>query len=458
MPFTLPIPALFLLATTIGALFTLNALRPARRFWPLVGPGFFASWLTGELAPHHLFWQAVATALFVWAGGLQGPLGFAALGLVLLSWVGLLRILRDSLGTRDVMERALAEGLGPSYRDAIAAPLADRVDEPFALRQRLMPLPVYDGRVEVVRDIVFSREGGVNLKLDVYRPKSGGKKLPTLLHVHGGAWMIGSKDDQGKPLAYRLASHGWVVVSANYRLSPRFTFPDHVIDVKSAIRWIREHGEAYGADPDFLVITGGSAGGHLAALAALTPNDPAWQPGFEGVDTRVSACVPFYGVYDFTDRKGIWKNTLLLPILERSVMKKKLSESREAFDAASPMSQVRPDAPPFFVIHGDNDSLVPVEEARLFVETLRNVSRAPVLYAELPGAQHAFEVFPSERTSHALAGVERFMAHVYSSYLAQKAPKWLQGRGDHFVEGGLVDEPGHVLDHAPLAVDHHEAR
>src|SRR6185503_18791704 len=144
-----------------------------------------------------------------------------------------------------------------------------------------------------------------------------------------------------------LAAHGWVVVSVNYRLSPRFTFPDHIIDVKAAIRWIREHGPEYGADPAFIAVTGGSAGGHLAALAALTPDDPEYQPGFEGVDTSVQACVPFYGVYDFTDRKGIWKRSLLLPMLERHIMKKRLKDAPEAFDRASPMSRARADAPPF---------------------------------------------------------------------------------------------------------------
>jgi len=420
-PLPFPVPALFLLATTIGALFTLNALWPARRFWPLVGAGFFASWFTGELAPHHIFWQAIATALFIAAGGLAGPMGIAAVSLVAFSWLGLLLILRDSRRAADVMEKALREGLGDDYRAAIKGDLAAHLEESFSFRQRLMPLPVFDRRVQVKRNIIFSEVGGVRLRLDVYRPRSGGKNLPVVLHVHGGGWTLGSKDDQGKPLAYRLASHGFVVVSANYRLSPRFTFPDHLIDVKSAIRWIREHASEYGADPTFLAITGGSAGGHLAALAALTPNDPAYQPGFEDVDTSLSACVPFYGVYDFTDRKGIWKNTLLLPLLQRRVMKKKLRDAREDFERASPVFRVRSDAPPFFVIHGDKDSLVPVEEARLFVKDLRTISKAPVLYAELPGAQHAFEVFPSERTAHVLAGVERFLTFVLSKTPSKNA-------------------------------------
>ena len=87
--------------------------------------------------------------------------------------------------------------------------------------------------------------------------------------INGRKVKVIVKDDQGKPLAHRMAAHGWVVVSANYRLSPRFAWPDHIVDVKAAIRWIKEHGAEYGADPDFIAITGGSAGGHLAALAAI---------------------------------------------------------------------------------------------------------------------------------------------------------------------------------------------
>jgi acetyl esterase/lipase len=207
-----------------------------------------------------------------------------------------------------------------------------------------------------------------------------------------------------------------VCVALNYRLSPKATFPDHLVDVKRALAWVKEHIAEYGGNPDFVVITGGSAGGHLCSLAALTPNDPEYQPGFEDVDTSVQACVPFYGVYDFTNRKGVGRGDMRI-FLERVVVKASLERDRDAFDRASPMSRITADAPPMFVIHGANDTLVPVAEARLFVELLRETSRAPVVYAELPMAQHAFEVFPSMRTYHVVGAVERFVAVVYSDWL-----------------------------------------
>jgi acetyl esterase/lipase len=221
-------------------------------------------------------------------------------------------------------------------------------------------------------------------------------------------------------LMLQMASRGWVCVSVDYRLSPHATFPDHLIDLKRAIQWIREHGAEYGANPDFVVATGGSAGGHLAALVALTANEPEYQPGFEPVDTAVQGCVAFYGVYDFTDRHRLHHHEGMTKLLEKQVMKASILEAPEAYAKASPMSRLHPEAPAFFVIHGALDTLVPVEEARHFCAALRQTARAPVVYAEIPGAQHAFELFPSLRSMFVIHGVERFLAYLYSQYVVAR--------------------------------------
>jgi acetyl esterase/lipase len=177
--------------------------------------------------------------------------------------------------------------------------------------------------------------------------------------------------------------------------------------VKRALAWVKTHGPSYGADPGFVVLTGGSAGGHLVALAALTANDPRYQPGFEDADTSVSGCVPYYAVYDMEGETGTKAARVRRRrLLDRVVMK---TTDDEVYRAASPLAAVRPDAPPFFVIHGRNDTLVPVTEARLFVERLRAISSSPVLYLELPGTQHAFDVFPSIRSAHVVRAVGRFV-------------------------------------------------
>jgi acetyl esterase/lipase len=285
----------------------------------------------------------------------------------------------------------------------------------------VLPIVVRRRHVERIRDLSYGPYGRRNY-LDIYRPRGAGggsDARPVFVNVHGGAWILGDKERQAMPLIHHLASLGWVCVTINYRLSPRSTFPDHIVDVKRALAWVKENIASYGGDPAFVVLSGGSAGGHLASLAALTPDDAALGPGSERADTSVRACVPFYGVYDFTNRSGLGRADLI-KFLERIVMKRRLADAREAFERVSPMSRVNAGAPPFLVIHGTNDSLVPVAEARLFVELLRGVSRAPVAYVELPQAQHAFEVFSSVHTAYVVRGVARFLGVVYGDWLLSR--------------------------------------
>ena len=235
--------------------------------------------------------------------------------------------------------------------------------------------------------------------------------------MHGGGWYIGNKEEQGLQLMNQMASAGWVCVSINYRLSPRAKFPDHLVDVKQAIAWIREHGAEHGADPSFIAITGGSAGGHLSALAALTPNDPEYQPGFEDIDTTVQAAVPLYGVYDVAGATGT-KHAIGLRdrFFGPRVLFKDANVDIEPFNRASPIMQVRADAPPFFVLHGAHDTLVSVDQARHFVAALRQVSKEPVLYTELSRTQHAFDVFTSIRSQNAIRAIDRFLRWTYAEH------------------------------------------
>jgi acetyl esterase/lipase len=232
-----------------------------------------------------------------------------------------------------------------------------------------------------------------------------------MVYVHGGAWVMGDKREQGKPMMFELVTRGWVCVAVNYRLSPAATWPDHIVDVKRALAWVKEHIAGYGGDPGFVAISGGSAGGHLCALLALTAADRSWQPGFEGADVSVQACVPLYGVVDMTGApEGSARfGPRTLKMLERTVMKTTEAEQPGVFRDASPTYRVHPDAPPFFVFHGVNDTLVPVETARAFVERLRAVSHQPVAYAELPFAQHAFDVVASLRCQATTSAVADFL-------------------------------------------------
>jgi acetyl esterase/lipase len=411
----------FLIASVIGLLFTINAFRPVR-LEALGVFSFFAGWLTSELPMHHLVWQAVATALFIVGGALDSWPGLVGLGLTLVSWCGLIVLVVQASRAGAVVENALQDTLGDDYRAAMAPGLCDDDALRVGWRRLVLPIKRRDDAVEKLANIDYGGNGRRSQRLDVYRSRSPRRDCPVFLYIHGGAWVIGDKREQGIPLMLELASHGWVCVTANYRLSPKATFPEHLIDVKRALAWVKEHVDQYGGDPSYVVISGGSAGGHLASLAALTPNRSEYQPGFEHVDTTVQGCVPFYGVYDFTNRDGI-RGRGMRKFLERQVMKSKLATAREAWEAASPMDQVNQGAPPFLVVHGANDTLVPVAEARSFVALLRAASDAPVVYAELPGAQHAFEIFRSIRTLHVVRATERWLAWAYGTRAGAPEPR-----------------------------------
>jgi acetyl esterase/lipase len=388
----------YVILAALGLLAVLNALRPLRATVVLL-PAFFAAWLTAELAPQLVVLTVVEAVAFLLLGAVDGPAGGGALLMSGLTIAGLLAMIRSSEAAADVADRALAEMPdGPE-------PDSD-VEVTSRLRRFFVPMSFTHPDVERLVDVRYS-ELSKRHRLDVYRHRDHPTGCPTLLQVHGGGWVIGDKREQGRPLMLHLASRGWVCFAPNYRLSPRATWPDHLVDVKRALAWVREHGPEYGADPGFVVLTGGSAGGHLVSLAALTANDPRYQPGFEDVDTSVAGCVPYYGVYDIAGETGTKAVRMRRRhLMDRVVMK---TTDEQVYVDASPLAQVRADAPPFLVIHGRNDTLVPVAEARLFVERLRAVSTSPVLYVELPGTQHAFDVFPSIRSSHVVRAVGRFV-------------------------------------------------
>ena len=411
--------ATLLAGSVLGAVNTLNARKSLSRAGRRGVVAFFTGWLTSELPFHAIGLQAIGTLRFVRRGALRSKAGLAGLALSAASWAALIAIDRQARRQGPIFDRALEEAFG----SAASAPGTNTpVDvlaaaESAALsRKRIAMGPFTQYRRRYVRrgdgNIAYGEAGRRN-KLDIWhrRDLPADAKAPVLLQVHGGGWVIGNKQQQAMPLMAHLCDRGWVCVSINYRLSPRATWPDHIVDVKRALAWVKENIAAYGGDPDFVAITGGSAGGHLTSLAALSPNAPVFQPGFEDADTSVVAAVPFYGVYDWTNRDGTGRADMV-PFLAEQVMKVPVDQSPEAWDQASPMSWVNEDAPPMFMVHGTNDSLVPVEQARSFVAMLRAVSRNPVAYAELPGTQHAFEIFDSPRTILSAAAVTRFLETV----------------------------------------------
>jgi acetyl esterase/lipase len=385
---------------------TANAWRPISRHESNPSMLAFAlGWPTSELPLHVLASHIALAGLLLVKDDERDPRSTAGLALMGVSAVGLLGLERSARDAGRVLEDALAAGLGEAAGGSPDADDAPEAQRPGALRvMRIRARYAHDA------DVPYGPHGSRN-HLDIWRRPDradGSAAAPVLLQIPGGAWSVGNKEGQAYPLMSHLADRGWVCVSMSYRLSPRTAWPGHIVDVKRAIAWIKARISEYGGDPEFIAITGGSAGGHLSALAALTPGDPAFQPEFEDADTSVQAAVPMYGAYDWIDTEHIGHRGLQ-GFIEKKVVQKPFAENQELYEQASPLFRVTPEAPPFFLLHGTNDSLIPVEQGRAFADRLREVSRSPVVYAELPQAQHAFDFFGSLRAAATAAAVERFL-------------------------------------------------
>lgn len=397
------------MCTLVGLAFVVNGFRPVR-VEPLSVPSFFAGWPTAELPLWHVAWQALATAAFAALGAFGWWPGRVGLGVMVVSWIGLGVLAVRAARAGRVLDEAFPSTLWSTVEGTVPLPVDGR-DTMWRFPRLLWPFPRPVRFIRRWHDIDYAGDGSHRHHLDVMvrrdDPPAAG---PVLVYVHGGAWVMGDKREQGLPMLFELARRGWVTVTINYGLSPKATWPQHVVDCKRAVAWVKEHIAEFGGDPSFVAVSGGSAGGHLCALLALTPGDASWQPGFEAADTAVDACVPFYGVYDFTgggeDRRY---GEGLAKLLANSVVKRTPDEDPETFRLASPLWRVSSAAPPFFVIHGVNDTLVPVSEARRFVAALREVSSSPVVSVEMPCTQHAFDVLPGVRGAHTTAAVVRFL-------------------------------------------------
>jgi acetyl esterase/lipase len=391
----------------------LNGFRPLGRKGYITIAVFWFGWPTSELPSLYLT-TSVIDGLRRWRrGDFRGRRGIVGLTLTVASWVILVVLHRRNVGSRPLLEEPLRNELGPNYINALKAlpSTPSPTGKPTAWRTPLARRRYVDKR-STVR---YGPCGRANLA-DIWRlgdlPRDG--KAPVVLQVPGGAWAIGMRRPQAYPLMSHLADRGWICVSIAYRVSPRHTWPDHIVDVKRALSWVKDNIASVGGDPDFVAITGGSAGGHLASLAALTPNDPAFQPGFEDADTSVVAAVPLYGRYDWlsTDGEG---RAQFIKFLEKFVVKQQFDNHRDIYIDASPIRRVRADAPPFFVVHGSDDSIIPVGEAREFVAAMRDVSKSPVVYAELPHTQHGFDIFGSPRAHYTAEAVGEFLSWVYAT-------------------------------------------
>lgn len=375
----------------------------------------YAKWVKKARPADYLIELSAAPSSLPVVGRALAPLGgIAALGV----WGA--RYLPDTLSMRARErnspdsadrrrdERAQASDLAIAALQGVVAP--DELAQPWPVPNPKAPFREAAGqRRYVYRTAVRYGDNPYQL-LDVWRREHlPTKPAPVLLYVPGGAWVVGSRILQGHALMSHLAEQGWICLGMQYRTSPQHRWPRHIEDVKAAIAWARANAAKYGGDPDFVAIAGCSAGGHLASLAGLTPNDPQWQAELAAdADTSVDAVVSLYGRYDWVDRSTV-ERVRFMRFLERVVVKRSQSRYPDLYRDASPVARINSDAPPFLVVHGSRDGLIPVGEARAFAEKLRSVSDSQVSYVELPGAGHGFDLTDGPRTGAVNTAIGLFL-------------------------------------------------
>jgi acetyl esterase/lipase len=259
----------------------------------------------------------------------------------------------------------------PTNTSAPASPIASKTN---------LPIPA-----TIQRDITYCIANGVELKMDMYAPE-GVEKMPAAIFVHGGAWVKDSKDSVvGVP---ELTRAGIAVFAIDHRLGREHKFPSMIEDVKCAIRSLRAHADEYNIDPERIGAYGGSSGGHLVALLGTADESAGFDVGeYLEYSSRVRAVVDIYGPTNLIQQYQI--NTV--PPMREAFLESDLSRG-------SPINYVSPDDPPFLIIHGDKDNIVPFEQSQTLYELLI-MNNVPVEFIVVKNGMHGFGFSTAEKPS-----------------------------------------------------------
>ena len=240
------------------------------------------------------------------------------------------------------------------------------------------------GAQRVVLDVTYSTVEGINLKMDIYYPKAEGSSYPAVMYVHGGGWTGGSKSGgAGMYDIPTLLAHGYVVVSIDYRLAPRWKFPAQIEDVKCAVRYLRSHSQDLSIDPNRIGAYGGSAGGHLVALLGTSPDSEFSADCPSGGSARVQAVVDMFGPADFS-QFGFNKSDKAFQVFGASDV------TDPILAQASPVTWVSPDDTPFLILHGDKDPVVPLSQSQILYDRLQ-AAGVPAELVVVKNAGHGFK-------------------------------------------------------------------
>lgn len=381
---------------TIWLMFVIAAVRPPFRRGPL---GFAIFVLTMAFNEIPLLLLGVFVVSLVFSGGtVEFPWSVVSAVLAGATVTGLIWVQVRARTARTVLELGLDKGLGREWRTAQPCNAGSHGLPPTPWwRGVLLPLQRRTRGVVRVKNLRYGPDPAH--RVDLYRGPGTSIKRPVLIHLHGGGFVSGGKSRESLTLLSQLAAHGWLCLSANYRLRAAGQHPNPLIDTKKLIAWVRDNADELGADPCHVFLSGCSAGGHLAVCTALTPNVAEFQAGFEAADTSVAGVMVWYGYLG----------------------------PRTAASSSSPALLARPDAPPMLILHGTNDTAISVDSTRGIAATLGRTSRRPVVFIELPHTQHNFDLFASVRCRTAAAAAEAFLNW---ARLAATDPRKTRGNAD----------------------------
>ncbi|HXF04639.1 MAG TPA: alpha/beta hydrolase fold domain-containing protein [Blastocatellia bacterium] len=239
------------------------------------------------------------------------------------------------------------------------------------------------GRVD--RDVTYCTVGDVALKMDIYYPAASRGPAPVAVYVHGGGWTTGDKArGEGVRDIPELVARGYLVAAVNYRLAPRYKFPAMIQDVKCAVRFLRANARRYNINPDRIGAWGGSAGGHLVALLGTADETAGWDVGqYLDYSSRIQAVVDMFGPTDLTAIFDGANPRLLEQVFGTT------DRTSEAVRRASPVTWVSRDDPPFLILHGERDPLVPPSQSQIFYDKLVQTG-VPATLVMVKNAGHGF--------------------------------------------------------------------
>jgi len=238
------------------------------------------------------------------------------------------------------------------------------------------------------RDLAYVSGGHERQKLDLYLPRAAGP-LPLIVWIHGGAFRMGSKEGH---IPAEMLEQGYAIASLNYRLSQHALFPAQIEDCRAAVRWLRAHADTYGLDPARCASWGESAGGHLAAMLGTAGPERSFEVGeYLEHSSRVQAVLDFFGPTDFArmDAQRLPDGQIhdAPDSPESQLVGGPIQERPAEVTRANPVTYVTPEAPPFLIVHGDRDPLVPYGQSLLLVDALR-AAGVPVTFYTVVGAGH----------------------------------------------------------------------